>query len=85
MVGLHTTVKETLGSEPLNIRHDRGGGAGYAREDIVRALLDAGANGSATNETGKTPLDLVKLEPRNPLNNHPDLLAALEQAAAEAM
>lgn len=30
--------------------------------------MDAGASTAARNETGKTPLDLVKLNEKNPVN-----------------
>ena len=50
---------------------------GYGKPFAVRALLDKGCDKKAKNGTGKTPLDLVKLEPKNPINNDADLVAAL--------
>ena len=51
--------------------------AGYGRPDLVRVLLDAGSKADVKNSTGKTPLDLVKLSPQNPVNNDPELLERL--------
>jgi len=50
---------------------------GYGKPFAVRALLEKGCDKQAKNGTGKTPLDLVKLEPKNPINNDADLLVAL--------
>ena len=55
--------------------------AGYGRGEIASMLLEAGAIGSAKNATGKTPYDLVKLAPQNPLNNDADLCYQLEASA----
>jgi ankyrin repeat protein len=40
---------------------------GYGRVDAVGILLDAGADIKGQNATGKTPLDVAKLNPSNPL------------------
>ena len=50
---------------------------GYGKIFAVRALLEKGADISAENGTGKTPLDLVKLEAKNPINEETELLAKL--------
>lgn len=34
--------------------------AGYGRVQALKLLLEAGADGSAKNETGKTPADLAR-------------------------
>jgi hypothetical protein len=52
--------------------------AGYGRGSAVRALLNVGADVRAANREGQTPVDVVKSEPRNPLNQEADVLAALE-------
>ena len=40
----------------------------YGRADYAAILMDAGASIAARNETGKTPLDLVKVNAQNPVN-----------------
>jgi len=50
---------------------------GYGKVFAVRALLEKGADTKATNGTGKTPLELVKLEAKNPINEEADLLEKL--------
>ena len=40
----------------------------YGRADYAAVLMDAGASITAKNETGKTPLDLVKVNAQNPVN-----------------
>ena len=52
--------------------------AGYGREAAVALLLDAGADVSVTNSTGKTAADLAKLDERNPLSKNAELLARME-------
>ena len=51
---------------------------GYGKPFAVRALLDKGCDKQAKNGTGKAPIDLVKLEPKNPINNDSELIAKLE-------
>jgi ankyrin repeat protein len=41
--------------------------AGYGRPEYAALLLDAGAPVEAANDTGKTALDLVKLNSANPV------------------
>ena len=53
---------------------------GYGKTFAVEALLAKGCDVSATNGTGKTPLDLVKLEAKNPINEEADLLEKLTPA-----
>jgi len=50
---------------------------GYGKTFAVKVLLDKGCSVTSTNGTGKTPLDLVKLEAKNPINDQADLLAKL--------
>ena len=62
----------------------------YGHADVAKELLNsgatvdllvgAGADASAENGEGKTPLELVTGEPRNPLNQDKDTLGALENA-----
>jgi ankyrin repeat protein len=52
--------------------------AGYGREAAVALLLDAGADVSVKNSTGKTAADLAKLDERNPLSKNAELLARLQ-------
>jgi ankyrin repeat protein len=44
----------------------------------VALLLDAGADVSVKNSTGKTAADLAKLDERNPLSKNAELLARLQ-------
>lgn len=50
---------------------------GYGKIFAVKALLEKGADTALANGTGKTPLDLVKLEAKNPINEEAELLAKL--------
>ena len=50
---------------------------GYGKPFAVKALLAKGCATTTTNGTGKTPLDLVKLESKNPINADEELLASL--------
>lgn len=50
---------------------------GYGKPFAVKALLAKGCATTTTNGTGKTPLDLVKLEAKNPINADEELLASL--------
>lgn len=50
---------------------------GYGKTFAVKVLLEKGCDVSSTNGTGKTPLDLVKLEAKNPINDEADLLEKL--------
>lgn len=51
--------------------------AGYGRVGAVTMLIDAGADTKVKNADGKTAVDLIKEEPRNPLNNNSDVLNLL--------
>lgn len=53
---------------------------GYGKIFAVKVLLDKECDIAAKNGTGKTPLDLVKLEAKNPINEQADLLAKLSPA-----
>jgi ankyrin repeat protein len=54
--------------------------AGYGRAEYARMLLDAGADASRRNETGKSALELVRLSPKNPVREDAELMARLEKA-----
>ena len=43
--------------------------------------MDAGASISARNETGKTPLDLVKVNEQNPVNKDEAVMKRLRGGA----
>ena len=49
----------------------------YGRPEYCTLLLDAGASTAARNDTGKTPLDLAKLNSANPINAEPEVLKRL--------
>jgi ankyrin repeat protein len=49
----------------------------YGRAEYVDLLLNAGASTGARNETGKTALDLVKVNAANPVNKEADIMARL--------
>lgn len=51
--------------------------AGYARADHIKVLVEAGANKAVKNQMDKTPLELVQIEPRNPLNEDEEVLQLL--------
>ena len=53
---------------------------GYGKTFAVRALLEKGCDVTAQNGTGKTPIDLVKLEAKNPINEETDLIEKLTPA-----
>ncbi|KAL4420240.1 hypothetical protein ABPG77_011064 [Micractinium sp. CCAP 211/92] len=73
--GADTTACDKGGNPPLHYA------AGYGREECVRLLLAAGADITVTNDKGQTAAEVVKSEPRNPLNQNASLLAVLEGAA----
>lgn len=52
--------------------------AGYGRGAAVKALINAGASPSMKNADGQTPADVIKLEPRNPLNNDSEVMEILK-------
>ena len=52
----------------------------YGREQCVRMLLAAGADVGAKNDRGQTAAEVVRGEPRNPLNQDEALLMQLEGA-----
>lgn len=52
--GANLEVRDSMNNTPLHYA------AGYGRPAIARMLLDAGADKTAQNNTGKTPLDLAK-------------------------
>ena len=55
--------------------------AGYGRGSAVRALLAAGAAGGARNKDGQNAAEIIRAEPRNPLNADAALLAVLDGTA----
>ena len=52
--------------------------AGYGRAGAVRGLVEVGADITAKNSDGKTAAELIRGEPRNPLNNDAALLDLLD-------
>jgi ankyrin repeat protein len=50
---------------------------GYGRVDAVSILLDAGADIKSKNVTDKTPLDVAKLNPENPLFEFDEIVKRL--------
>lgn len=55
--------------------------AGYGRRSAVRALLNVGADVGVKNSEGQRPVDVVRAEPRNPLNADAEVLAVLDGSA----
>jgi len=53
----------------------------YGRADMAALLLDAGASVAARNDTGKTPLELVKANAQNPVNADEAVLKRLRGGA----
>ena len=53
----------------------------YGREECVRMLLQSGADVNARNDKGQTAAEVVRGEPRNPLNQNATLLAVLDGTA----
>eukprot|EP00747_Dinoflagellata_sp_TGD_P163062 gnl/TRDRNA2_/TRDRNA2_181359_c0_seq1.p1 gnl/TRDRNA2_/TRDRNA2_181359_c0~~gnl/TRDRNA2_/TRDRNA2_181359_c0_seq1.p1 ORF type:complete len:372 (+),score=89.25 gnl/TRDRNA2_/TRDRNA2_181359_c0_seq1:74-1189(+) len=52
-------------------------GCGYGRANVVELLLDKGANAQAKNENGKTPADMARLSPENPVAQNVEVMAKL--------
>ncbi len=52
--------------------------AGYGRGEAVKALVRAGANVSTKNGDGQTAAELIRGEPRNPLNIDTEIMAMLD-------
>lgn len=50
---------------------------GYGRLDVVDILLRGGANVKAENENGKTPIDLAKLNEKNPVLEDKEIVELL--------
>ena len=69
--GADLTARDEKQNTPLHYA------CGYGKASAARALLAKGCDKKAVNGTGKTPLDLVKLEGKNPINNDADLVAML--------
>lgn len=51
--------------------------AGYARANHIKVLVGAGASKGVKNLMDKTPLELIQIEPRNPLNEDEEVLQLL--------
>jgi ankyrin repeat protein len=77
--GAQTEPRDSKQNTPLHYA------AGYGRTEMCQILLEAGADGGAKNATGKTPFDLVKMSPQNPINSHEDTLYQLEAASKVQM
>lgn len=69
--GAKLEVVDSMSNTPLHYA------AGYGRPGMVELLLEAGASRAAKNNTGKTPAELCKLDPRNPVGQDSELLAKL--------
>ena len=69
--GANLEAKDSLSNTPLHYA------AGYGRVQLVSMYLAAGADKSVKNNTGKTPLELAKLDERNPVCAEAELLAKL--------
>ena len=52
--------------------------AGYGRLSAVQALLSVGADVGIKNKENQTALELIKAEPRNPLNQNDSILQQLQ-------
>jgi hypothetical protein len=52
--------------------------AGYGRGNAVKALVRAGANVTTKNGDGQSAAELIRDEPRNPLNTDAELMAMLD-------
>ena len=70
--GAAPDAAEAQGNTPLHYA------AGYGRDDCVRLLLGAGASVAARNAQGQSAADVVRGEPRNPINSDDALMAVLE-------
>lgn len=66
--GADVCAVDDAGNTPLHFA------AGYGRAGAVRGLVDVGADINAKNSDGKTAAELIRGEPRNPLNNDTALL-----------
>lgn len=65
-------AQDAQGNTPLHFA------AGYGRMGAVRALIQRGSNVKIKNEDGQTAYEVVKQEPRNPINKEEELLSMLE-------
>lgn len=74
-------LRKLVSAQSTPTRVLRSARCSYGREECVRLLLTAGADISATNDRNQTAAEVVKSEPRNPLNQNASLLAVLEGAA----
>mmetsp|Transcript_17211 Transcript_17211/g.27956 ORF Transcript_17211/g.27956 Transcript_17211/m.27956 type:complete len:423 (+) Transcript_17211:1-1269(+) len=62
---------DSKGNTPLHYA------TGYGQPDAAKLLLDAGVDVSVKNANGKTSLDVVTLNPSNPISKLDDLMARL--------
>lgn len=72
--GIDVNAADSKGNTALHFA------AGYGRSSAVKALITVGAQVSAKNNDGQTAADLIKAEPRNPLNQMEEIMKELQQS-----
>ena len=72
--GIDVNAADSKGNTALHFA------AGYGRSSAVKALITVGAQVSATNTDGQTAADLIKAEPKNPLNQMDEIMKELQQS-----
>ena len=70
--GADVSAVDEGGNTPLHYA------AGYGRGGAVKALCRVGADVTVKNKDGQTPAEVIRAEPRNPLNTDAELMAMLE-------
>lgn len=72
--GIDVNAADSKGNTALHFA------AGYGRSSAVKALITVGAQVSAKNNDGQTAADLIKAEPRNPLNQMEEIMKELQSS-----
>ncbi|KAH7622484.1 putative Ankyrin repeat domain-containing protein 2A [Nannochloris sp. 'desiccata'] len=70
--GADVSAVDEGGNTPLHYA------AGYGRGNAVKALVRVGADVNVKNGDGQTAVELIRGEPRNPLNTDAEIMAMLE-------
>jgi Ankyrin repeats (3 copies) len=70
--GADVSAVDAGGNTPLHYA------AGYGRGNAVKALVRVGADVNLKNGDGQTAAELIRGEPRNPLNTDAEIMAMLE-------